>query len=122
MRPHRTAVATCMILGLFALAGCAAEEAPPATTTTPTAQATIVANAGPDQSVFVNTFVTLDGSKSTNAKGTGLTYNWTLLKPTGSATILSDPTAVTPTFRPDVAGQFPEVRLRSKQTRKAPSG
>ena len=65
-----------------------------------------VANAGLDQNVTVNDTVTLDGSGSTDADGDALTYLWSLSVPGGSGATLSDPTAVSPTFVADVAGDY----------------
>jgi hypothetical protein len=66
-----------------------------------------VANAGPDQNVFVGALVQLTGSGSTDPGGSPLTYAWSLTtRPGGSAAVLSSPTAVTPTFVADVAGTY----------------
>jgi hypothetical protein len=65
-----------------------------------------VANAGLGQNVTVNDTVTLDGSGSTDADGDALTYSWSLSIPGGSGATLSDPTAVSPTFVADVAGDY----------------
>src|SRR5690606_31633066 len=53
------------------------------------------ADAGPNQLVNSETFVTLDGSGSSDAEGS-LTYAWT--QTGGYPVTLSDPTAVSPTF------------------------
>ena len=53
-----------------------------------------IANAGPDQTVDANEMVNLDGSGSSDADGDTLTYLWTA--PDGI--VLSDATAVNPTF------------------------
>ena len=66
-----------------------------------------VANAGPDQAVTAGDTVTLNGSGSTDADGDALTYAWTLTTvPAGSTAVLSDPTAVGPTFVANVAGLY----------------
>ena len=66
-----------------------------------------VANAGPDQSVFVNTTVPLDGSQSSDADGDPLTYRWSLLnKPPGSAAVLANDQAVNPSFTVDKPGSY----------------
>lgn len=66
-----------------------------------------VANAGPDQSVAMNTTVTLNGSGSNDADRNSLTYDWSIVStPSGSAATLSNPTAVAPSFVADMAGQY----------------
>jgi hypothetical protein len=66
-----------------------------------------VANAGPDQSVAMNTTVTLNGSGSNDADKNPLTYDWSFVSlPSGSAATLSNPTAVGPSFVADKAGPY----------------
>ena len=66
-----------------------------------------VANAGPDQGVFVNTAVPLDGSQSSDADGDPLTHRWSLLnKPAGSAADLANDQAVDPSFTVDKPGSY----------------
>ncbi|MGD8533059.1 MAG: PKD domain-containing protein [Gammaproteobacteria bacterium] len=65
-----------------------------------------VADAGTDQLVEVGVQVTLDGSGSSDPDGDGLGYAWTLEVPSGSTAGLSDVSAVSPTFTPDVAGTY----------------
>jgi hypothetical protein len=67
-----------------------------------------VANAGPDQlNVRAGTGVTLDGFLSNDADGHTLTHSWSLTaKPAASAAVLSDPTAIGPSFTADVAGDY----------------
>ena len=67
-----------------------------------------IANAGLDQ--FINQIgipVTLDGSASSNPNGGSLTYSWQLtFTPLGSTATLLNATTVTPSFTPDIAGQY----------------
>ena len=66
-----------------------------------------VANAGADQSVQLGATVSLNGSGSTDADGNQLTYDWSFVsKPTGSSAAVSNPTATTPSFVADQAGQY----------------
>ncbi|MFC1793869.1 PKD domain-containing protein [Planctomycetota bacterium] len=70
-----------------------------------------IADAGPDQSVFVADTVFLDGYDSSDEDGDSLTYYWSFISmPLGSATILSNPTAIAQTFVVDKAGTY-EVQL-----------
>ena len=70
-----------------------------------------VAQAGPDQTVFVGDTVTLDGSASADVDGDSLSFGWAFANvPEGSAAVLSDGSAESPTFTPDLAGTY-EVRL-----------
>ncbi|MFO1429668.1 MAG: PKD domain-containing protein [Candidatus Competibacteraceae bacterium] len=65
-----------------------------------------VANAGQNQTVALNTPVTLNGGASTDADSDPLTYHWSLTKPTGSGATLSNPDTVNPTFQVDLPGQY----------------
>ena len=66
-----------------------------------------VANAGPDQSVYMGELVTLDGSASSDVDGDLLNWFWSISsKPTGSTTELDDDGLVQPTFTPDLEGQY----------------
>ena len=59
-----------------------------------------IANAGPDQTIAVGMLVTLDGSGSKDPDSTPVSYQWTLIsKPINSTAVLSDPSAVRPTFK-----------------------
>ena len=66
-----------------------------------------IADAGTDQSVYVNDTVTLDGSNSYDSDGDLLTYSWTFTSiPLGSLATLLNPDAVNPTFTVDVFGTY----------------
>jgi hypothetical protein len=61
------------------------------------------ANAGPDQTVNENTLVTLTGAASSDTDGTIVSYAWARTNNGGQDPVLSDSTAVSPTFTaPDV--------------------
>jgi len=73
----------------------------------PGVNAVPVAQAGTAQSVKIGTFVTLDGSASSDANGDLLTYRWALTSvPTGSGAVLSDATAALPSFIADISGMY----------------
>jgi len=66
-----------------------------------------VANAGPDQTALVTHIVTLDGGASSDPDGDAVSYQWALTsRPAGSAAVVSDPTAVSPTFLVDRPGSY----------------
>ncbi len=94
-----------LVIAFLALSACSGGNSA-SDPTTPDQKQRLHADAGPDQSLSVGTFVTLNGSKSTNANQTGLTYKWTLVKPTGSNATLSNDTSVTPTLTVDVEGTY----------------
>ena len=58
-----------------------------------------VANAGPNQTVAIESTIQLNGSGSTDVDGDSLTYRWSILSaPAGSTAALSSTTIVNPTF------------------------
>lgn len=66
-----------------------------------------IANAGPDKSGLVGSVVNLDGGGSSDPNGDPLIYQWTLKSvPSGSTAQISNPTSVTPTFTPELAGKY----------------
>ncbi|NCO20249.1 MAG: hypothetical protein GW900_09445, partial [Gammaproteobacteria bacterium] len=77
------------------------------TITSATANSAPVAHAGADQNVATGTRVTLDGSRSNDADGDPLTFQWLFTsRPAGSITTLSNSRAVMPTFDADVDGNY----------------
>jgi hypothetical protein len=68
---------------------------------------TPIAEAGADQTVFVGDRVQLDGSGSVDADGDPLAYLWSFTSvPTGSQSVLSDPTVDNPSFSADISGTY----------------
>ena len=66
-----------------------------------------VANAGADQTAAVQTPVQLDGTRSSDPDGDQIAFAWSFVsKPNGSVAVLSDATAVAPTFVVDLPGTF----------------
>ena len=79
----------------------------PDTVTIGTLNTKPVAEAGPAQTVALNSVVRLDGGGSTDADGDPLTYQWALpTKPANSSATLSDATVVNPSFIADKAGTY----------------
>ena len=65
-----------------------------------------IADAGGDQTMPRHVLVTLDGSGSTDPDGDAISYSWSLIVPPGSSAMLSDPTALYPSFMIDVHGDY----------------
>ncbi|WP_026362143.1 PKD domain-containing protein [Geopsychrobacter electrodiphilus] len=77
------------------------------TVTAATSNYAPVANAGSDQNVTTGSLVSLDGSASTDAETSPLSYSWSFASvPSGSSALLSDPTAVNPSFTADLDGLY----------------
>lgn len=66
-----------------------------------------VADAGPAQSVPVDTLVTLDGSASADVNHQSVSYLWELKSsPAGSTALLTDENTIAPTITPDLVGDY----------------
>ena len=82
-------------------------DSAPDTVTVTTLNSPPVANAGPDQVALRGDLVQLTGAGSTDVDGNPLTYTWSVTtRPAGSTAILSNPTAVNPTFVVDRSGAY----------------
>ena len=66
------------------------------------------ASAGPDQfDVAIGAAVVLDGRQSTDPDGHVLTYSWSVIaRPPDSLAVLAEPKSATPSFSPDVQGDY----------------
>jgi len=72
-----------------------------------TANTPPVADAGPDQAVYVADTVVLNGAGSFDNDGDNLSFYWSFdLIPNGSSVLLNNPNSVTPSFVPDVSGNY----------------
>jgi len=65
-----------------------------------------VARIAATTSVPAGTVVSFDGSSSSDAEGSALTYAWTVAAPAGSTAILSAATTSRPSLTPDTAGTY----------------
>ncbi|GAB1061323.1 PKD domain-containing protein [Shewanella algae] len=66
-----------------------------------------IADAGQPMSVATGSTINLDGSRSSDAEGSALSYAWSIVTaPTGSSATLAATNIVSPEFTPDVAGDF----------------
>jgi hypothetical protein len=66
-----------------------------------------VADAGPNQSVWLGSTVTLTGAASSDVDGDALTFRWTLVsRPPGSLATISGPQSVVPQFVADEPGVY----------------
>lgn len=82
-------------------------DSAPDTVTVSTENSPPVAAAGLDQSVFVGDLAQLDGRASADVDGDRLGFAWSLLSvPAGSAAVLSEPNAVSPSFAVDTPGSY----------------
>lgn len=96
----------CYQVRAFNAAG-TSEPSNEACVTTPAENRPPIADAGPDQTVFVGDVVQLDGSRSSDPDGDPLSFHWAfVVKPQTSATKLSDPSSPTPTFVADFPGVY----------------
>ena len=92
---------------LFSILAALALNACGDTNNVSTANGAPVANAGPDQGIIRGSFVTLNGSASTDPNSDPLTYSWTFVsKPAGSTAALANSTSVNPTFTVDRVGDY----------------
>jgi len=81
-----------------------------------------VADAGVSQNVLIGSTVNLDGSKSKDANGDILSYSWSFKStPSGSISTLTNPTAVNPTFTPDVSGIYVVELVVNRETLRSAS-
>ena len=86
-------------------------DSDPDTVTLTTINSPPVADAGPDQSIFVTQSVLLYGIGSHDVDGDPLSFHWSFVNiPSGSGATLSNPTSSTPDFLVDLPGSY-QVQL-----------
>lgn len=82
-------------------------DSPPDTVIVSTVNSAPRADAGSDQTAFVQTDVTLSAGRSHDVDGDPLTYRWTMVaRAPASTAVLVGPTTVGPTFRIDRSGTY----------------
>jgi len=66
-----------------------------------------IANAGSDQNVTIDSVISLDASASSDSDGDSLTYSWSFSSvPSGSTASITNASAVSTTFTPDLDGDY----------------
>ncbi|WP_062056563.1 PKD domain-containing protein [Aquimarina longa] len=89
-----------VLLGVFVLTGCSSDDSN-------SEGNTLTANAGPDQIVQQIKKVQLDGTGSKDSSGQTFKYLWEFSTvPTSSTSTLTNATTVSPSFTPDVVGEY----------------
>ena len=108
MKIQRLLVAASLI-SVLVLGSCKEDE-------DPAPAPTVVANAGPDQTIQSGATANLDASGSKDSEGADLTYSWAVIrKPEGSNPVLSSTTIMNPVFSPDMEGTYElELTVTSK--------
>lgn len=97
-------VVACLAVGSFTAAATAVDGRPPAD------EAALMADAGLDQTVTVDTTVQLDGSGSTHSDGSIDEYEWSIHTPTGAELEPACPECKRTQFTPTAPGRY-EVTL-----------
>ncbi|MDH3271078.1 MAG: PKD domain-containing protein [Gemmatimonadota bacterium] len=102
---RRRVVTGLLTLGLALGCGKSTTEPDPNPDPQPSQNTAPIAAAGADLVVSAGLAVQLSGSGS-DADGDPITYTWTLAAPSGSASTLDQVTSATPSFVPDVVGDY----------------
>ncbi len=96
-----------MLLAVGVMHGCGGGGGGGSTDSPANTSASPVANAGSNQGVLTARTVKLDGTASSSATGSSLSYQWSFASlPAGSTALLSGATTGKPTFVPDKDGTY----------------
>lgn len=100
-------ISLCLVISTLSACGGSSSTASDDSGETVATNTAPIANAGMDQTVFINSTVVLSAELSSDAENDTLAYSWSFSAiPNGSIAILSSETEIAPTFVADVIGSY----------------